>query len=477
MKRKHLLLISILLSVIFLMTGCDTISPDFSGNNGNDSIQASGVIEAEQVSIASELSGRIDEVFVQEGENVNAGDPVFTLETDLLSSQKVQVQAQFDSAVAQMEGADASVTAANAAFHAAEINLRSANIQYKQVSGEARLIDEPDRVSNWNESAANNVDVPAWYFQQSEMISAAESEVDAALELYQTEQDNYQDVIVDIGSDEFIEAEKRLVEAQTAFEVADILNDRRVGYEGREEIEDFVETIYDSAESELKAAQKAYDQLLSEPDYQDILEARARVTVAKERYDIALDQKYLLLTGEHSLDVQAAETVVAQAKAGIIQAKSQVTLAEVNHRIAVTTVAQAEAALDLINLQLDKLMVYSPISGVVLTRTIEPGEVIQAGLTTLVVGELDQLTVTVYLSEDRYGQVNLGDAAELSIDSFPGILFNAEVKQISNQAEYTPRNVQTQEERQNTVYAVKLSVPNPDGKLKPGMPADVVFLP
>ncbi len=477
MKRKYLLFISILLSIIFLMTGCDSISSEFSGNSDKDSIQASGVIEADQVSIASELSGRIKEVFVQEGENVKTGDPVFTLETDLFSSQKVQVQAQYDSAVAQMEGAEATVRAANEALRAAEINLRSANIQYQQVSGEARLTDEPDRVSNWNESATSNVDLPAWYFQQSEMISASDSEVEAALELYQTEQENYQDVIVDIGYHEFIEAETRLVEAQTAFEVADILNDRRVGYEGREEIEDFVETIYDSAESELKAAQKAYDQLISEPDYQEILEARARVSVAKERYDIALDQQFLLFTGEFSLSVQAAETMVALARVGIIQAKSQVTLAEVNHRIAVTAVAQAEAALEFINLQLDKMMIYSPISGVVLTRTIEPGEVIQAGLTALVVGELDQLTVTVYLSEDRYGQVNLGDAAELSIDSFPGILFNAEVTRISDQAEYTPRNVQTQEERQNTVYAVKLSVPNPDGKLKPGMPADVVFLP
>jgi len=477
MKRKHLLLISILLSIIFLMTGCDSISSDFSGNSDKDSIQASGVIEADQVSIASELSGRIKEVFFQEGEHVKTGDPVFSLETDLLSSQKVQVQAQYDSAIAQMEGTEATVRAANAALRAAEINLRAANIQYQQVSGEARLIDEPDRVLNWNESAASNVDLPAWYFQQSELISAADSEVEAALELYQTEQENYQDVIVDIGYQEFIEAEKRLVEAQTAFEVADILNDRRVGYEGREEIEDFVETIYDSAESELKAAQKAYDQLLSESDYQEILEARARVIVAKERYDIALDQQFLLYTGEYSLSIQAAETMVAQARSGIVQAKSQVTLAEVNLRIAATSVAQAEAALDLINIQLEKLMVYSPISGVVLTRTIEPGEVIQAGITALVVGELDQLTVTVYLSEDRYGQVNLGDAAELSIDSFPGILFIAEVTRISDQAEYTPRNVQTQEERQNTVYAVNLSVPNPDGKLKPGMPADVVFLP
>jgi len=139
MRKKHLLFISILLSIIFLMAGCDSISSEFSGNSDKDSIQASGVIEAEQVSIASELSGRIKDVFVQEGENVKSGDPVFTLETDLYSSQKVQVQAQYDSVVAQMEGAEATVTAANAALRAAEINLRSANIQYQQVSGEGSI--------------------------------------------------------------------------------------------------------------------------------------------------------------------------------------------------------------------------------------------------------------------------------------------------------------------------------------------------
>ncbi len=81
------------------------------------------------------------------------------------------------------------------------------------------------------------------------------------------------------------------------------------------------------------------------------------------------------------------------------------------------------------------------------------------------------------MPENRSGQVFLRETAELRIDSYPDEVFEAVVIRISDQAEYTPRNVQTQEERQNTVYAVKLSVKNTGGKLKPGMPADVTFLP
>ena len=91
------------------------------------------------------------------------------------------------------------------------------------------------------------------------------------------------------------------------------------------------------------------------------------------------------------------------------------------------------------------------------------------------IAKLDTLKVTVYISEDRYGEVRLGDTATLNVDSFPGETFTATVTRIADQAEYTPRNVQTKEERQTTVYAVELSVENPDGKLKPGMPVDVTF--
>lgn len=110
-----------------------------------------------------------------------------------------------------------------------------------------------------------------------------------------------------------------------------------------------------------------------------------------------------------------------------------------------------------------------------LTRSIEPGEVLQAGMTALTIGKLDTLKVTVYIPENRYGEVKLGDTASLSVDSFPGVTFSATVTRIANQAEFTPRNVQTQAERQTTVYAVQLSVDNLDAKLKPGMPVDVTF--
>ncbi len=138
-------------------------------------------------------------------------------------------------------------------------------------------------------------------------------------------------------------------------------------------------------------------------------------------------------------------------------------------------VGQAQANLALLEAQLAKLQVASPMDGVILTRNIEPGEYVQPGAAALSMGDLRQLTITVYVPEDRYGQIHLGQAAVVSVDSFAGVKFEAQVTTISDQAEFTPRNVQTVEGRSSTVYAIKLSVTDPQGKLKPGMPADVIF--
>ena len=81
----------------------------------------------------------------------------------------------------------------------------------------------------------------------------------------------------------------------------------------------------------------------------------------------------------------------------------------------------------------------------------------------------------VYVPEDQYGEIMLGDSAVVSVDSFPDEFFDAVVTRIADQAEYTPRNVQTEEDRKTTVFAVELSVEDLGGKLKPGMPADVTF--
>ena len=140
-----------------------------------------------------------------------------------------------------------------------------------------------------------------------------------------------------------------------------------------------------------------------------------------------------------------------------------------------TAVEQAQANLDFIDTQIAKLDVFAVMDGVILTRNVEPGEFVQPGATALTMADLNDLTITVYVPEDRYGQVSLGQSADVSVDSFPGEIFTATVVHMADQAEFTPRNVQTVEGRSSTFYAIKLKVDDLQGKLKIGMPADVVF--
>src|SRR5258708_9667824 len=117
----------------------------------------------------------------------------------------------------------------------------------------------------------------------------------------------------------------------------------------------------------------------------------------------------------------------------------------------------------------------SPITGVVLERLVEPGEFAAPGSTVLVVAPLDQLILKIYVPENRYGEVSLGQNYPVTLDSFPAQTFTPRVSYISDKAEFTPRNVQTTDSRQTTVYAIKLDLDPSSGKLKPGMPADVHF--
>jgi multidrug resistance efflux pump len=90
----------------------------------------------------------------------------------------------------------------------------------------------------------------------------------------------------------------------------------------------------------------------------------------------------------------------------------------------------------------------------------------------LTIANLDEVTLVIYIPETRLGQVQVGQKVEVEVDSFPDRVFMGEIVNIAGEAEFTPRNVQTKEERVNLVFAVKVSIPNPDHALKPGMPAD-----
>jgi len=231
-----------------------------------------------------------------------------------------------------------------------------------------------------------------------------------------------------------------------------------------------------SAETNVEAANAGDDSAVRRLEYETELE-KAQAMQDKALQDLAAlqdgpdqDDVAVLEAQIEAINVipKQAQDSARQAEVGVDQVQSRLEQSE-------SAVAQAEAELDLIEVQLDKLKVSAPISGVVISRRVEPGEVVQPGAPVMTIGQLEKVTITVYVPEDRYGQITIGDKAQVTVDSFPGEVFTATVVYIADRAEFTPRNVQTSEGRRSTVFAVELSLPNDAGKLKPGMPADVQF--
>jgi HlyD family secretion protein len=116
----------------------------------------------------------------------------------------------------------------------------------------------------------------------------------------------------------------------------------------------------------------------------------------------------------------------------------------------------------------------APSGGVILERLVHTGELAVPGAPLFTLADLDQVTLTVYVPEADLGRVSLGQDVEVTVDAYDQV-FAGQVTHIASQAEFTPKNIQTQEERVHMVFAVKIRLDNPDQLLKPGMPADAVF--
>ncbi|MCL4478136.1 MAG: efflux RND transporter periplasmic adaptor subunit [Deltaproteobacteria bacterium] len=157
----------------------------------------------------------------------------------------------------------------------------------------------------------------------------------------------------------------------------------------------------------------------------------------------------------------------------LIKSQTDSTKAQLNAAIAMKQ--EAKSALKLAEIQYDEGMLASPITGVVLTKNYERGDVIMPGSTIFTIGNLNRPWIKIYVSDIDLGRVWLGQHVHLSVDSFPNKTFDGTVEQIANKAEFTPHDVQTKEDRTALVFAVKVYINNSQMLLKPGMPADAVF--
>src|SRR5512143_2565171 len=392
-------------------------------------LKASGTIEATDVTISPEIGGRVVEVLATDGDAVSKDQPVVRLDDTLLQAQLKQVEANIQAVQAQQRAAQAQQQAAQANYDLLKSGPLAEQIQAAQ-----------DAVKT---AAAN---VAAAQAQLAQLKAGARSG--------------------DIAS-----AEATIAQTAAQLKVATDLHDKTltcVTVPGRGEICPALGEREEQARAAQLAAQGAYDAAVARLDQlkpgatkDEVAAAQARVNAAKAQQYMAQAQLEQVQKGARTEQLTAAQAQIDAATAQMEGAGAQI--------------EAAKAQADSLKAQIAKLTLRSPLNGTVLKRSIEPGEVVAPGAALMTLGDTGNLYITVYVPEDRYGQIMAEQPVTGKVDSFPTENFTAKVTRIADQAEFTPRNVQTAEGRATTVFAVKLAVDNAGGKLKPGMPADVYF--
>ncbi len=146
-----------------------------------------------------------------------------------------------------------------------------------------------------------------------------------------------------------------------------------------------------------------------------------------------------------------------------------------NYEAAEAELSRSSASRAVAEISYNEANIRAPISGTILSRAVEIGDLLSPYSTVVTMADLSMLEIMLYVSEGKYGRIAIGDSVDVMVDSFPRDKFSGKVVYISNTAEFTPKNIQTKEERVTQVFGIKIDIPNPENKLKPGMPADAVI--
>lgn len=134
--------------------------------------------------------------------------------------------------------------------------------------------------------------------------------------------------------------------------------------------------------------------------------------------------------------------------------------------------SKAISAYDLLKQNINDCSVYAPVNGIISKKFVEKGEIVNPQSSLLKISDLETVNLMIYVSETELGKVKLNETADVTVDSYKDKIYKGKVIFISPEAEFTPKNIQTKEERTKLVFGVKLEIPNPQFDLKPGMPAD-----
>lgn len=425
-KKRFLIVFSIIaiIAIIVVVAGCQTLGENLSIeqliqkttkqliNDDDIPLSASGTIQADEIRIAAELGGRITAIEVRKGDMIHWGDVLVRLDDTSLLNKLLEAEAAVATARANLAIVKASPRVEAVAAQEALLALSQA----QRDGASSAWANALDVLRNPQDLDAQIIDAQTRVRLAEQGVALAEAE---------------------LAKQKLIRDQKR--EGSAEREAADW--QVRAAEEKRA-----------AAQADLATAQTLLDQLQ-----------------AIRRWPLGLIVQANLAQGQYQ--IAEAGVSVAQAQLDNLLAGStaeEITVAEYMVRL-------EEAKAQVIYVQQAKFTLTSPVDGVVLDQILQVGELAAPSTTILTVADLSQLTLVVYMPVNQIGHIQLGQEAHISVDSFPGRTFVGYVLRIGDEAEYTPRNIATQEERQNTFYTVEIRLPNDEGLLKPGMPADATF--
>jgi multidrug resistance efflux pump len=426
-----------------------------------EAITGNGIVEATEVDISAVTGGRVVSLPVKEGDDVVAGQLIATLESDTQRGGVDQAQANLQVAQAALQALQAGtrtedlrrlkaqVTAAGAQRDAAQRALEQAKAQRDLVVAGPRT-EQIAQLQAAYETAKARYDLVKAGSRDEDIAQAKDAVTAAQATLDQAESD--QKRVAQLGADGAVSTQ-RVDQARTA---------------------------RDLAAAQLSAAQNRLAEVTAGPRPEEIAQAQQQMEQASQ----ALQQAQ---KGARPQEKDAANAGVAQAQAALNAASAQVQAAQAALDLGVAgarkedvdaakaRVEQAQAALDVAHTAQGQTTVVSPSAGRVTLRNLEPGELATPGLPIVRIYRLDQVWTRVYVPDSQIGLVRVGQTATVTADALPGRTFTGTVSEIAQSPEFTPKNVQTKEERAKLVWAVKVRITNVDDALKPGMPADAAI--
>jgi HlyD family secretion protein len=352
----------------------------------------SGTIEAVQANLAFQVSGRVQEVAVDEGQAAVAGQVLAVLDQGSFMAARAQALA----------------------------NLQRAR----------ETLSQMEALVEWNRKA-----LPA----EVERAEAAVRAVQAQLKELETGYRNQ----------EVQQARLAVEEARVAMEEA--------------------------RKNQIRYAQLFQSKVVAERD-KDV--ADLKYETALKEYERAKQAYALLQEGYRQESIEAARSREAAAQAGLKLAQSnlkKIEAAEREGEAARAYVQAAQAALELAEIQLSYSQLRAPFKGVIVSRNVEPGEVVTVGQEVISISDLSEVDLKVFVDETEIGKVKPGQPVDVTTDTFSDKTYQGLVAFISPEGEFTPKIIQTHKERVKLVYLVKIKIPNPNFELKTGMPADAWF--